>query len=198
MFNPSHHATSTQRVSPPKRGAVEPVNLKTLRNPAKTAHRPFGLVRSRVHFFARISCVFKECVSHRLGRWFSSFCRNKRTNKENLISTVWRSIECSNILQITPNWIYYLSVQLCAKAIPQSATKDAQSFTKNTLIRIIVQPNLQILNSPKTKSQRPKATFFYPISATSALSSLLLPLILCPESRILLLTARFFPSCIHF
>jgi len=26
-----------QCVSPPKRGAVEPVNLKTLRNPAKTA-----------------------------------------------------------------------------------------------------------------------------------------------------------------
>jgi len=48
-----------QRVSPPKRGAAEPVNLKTHRNPAKTAHRPFGLVRSRAHFFARISCVFK-------------------------------------------------------------------------------------------------------------------------------------------
>jgi hypothetical protein len=37
MFNPTHNATSTQRVSPPKRGAVEPVNLKTHRNPAKTA-----------------------------------------------------------------------------------------------------------------------------------------------------------------
>jgi len=46
---------SMQRVSPPKRGAAEPVNLKTHRNPAKTAQRPFGLVRSRAHFFARIS-----------------------------------------------------------------------------------------------------------------------------------------------
>jgi hypothetical protein len=62
-----------QRVSPPKRGATEPVNLKMHRNPAKTAQRPFGLVRSRAHFFARISCVFKECASHRLGRWF--WCR---------------------------------------------------------------------------------------------------------------------------
>jgi hypothetical protein len=103
MFIPSHHATSKQRVSPPKRGAVEPVNLKTLRNPAKTARRPFGLVRSRVHFFARISCVFKECASHRLGKWFSSFCRNKRTNIKTMIPTDRKPIDYSNILQTPPN-----------------------------------------------------------------------------------------------
>jgi hypothetical protein len=68
-----------QRASPPKSGAAEPVNLKTHRNPAKTALWPFGLVRSRAHFFVRISCVFKERASNRLGRWFWSFCRNKRT-----------------------------------------------------------------------------------------------------------------------
>jgi len=103
MFIPTHRATSKQRVSPPKRGAAEPVNLKTHRNPAKTAQRPFGLVRSRVHLFARISCVFKECVSHRLGKWFSSFCRNKRTNKKTLIPTDRKPIYCSNILQTPPN-----------------------------------------------------------------------------------------------
>jgi hypothetical protein len=81
MLFPKQNATSTQRASPPKRGAAEPVNLKTHRNPAKTAQRPFGLARRRAHFFARISCVFKECASHRLGKWFSSFCRNKRTKK---------------------------------------------------------------------------------------------------------------------
>ncbi|MBS4058924.1 MAG: hypothetical protein KG029_00865, partial [Bacteroidetes bacterium] len=70
MFIPTKNIRSMQRASPPKRGAAEPVNLKTHRNPAKTAQRPFGLVRSRAHLFARISCVFKECVSHRLGRWF--------------------------------------------------------------------------------------------------------------------------------
>jgi len=80
MFYPTQNIRSMQRVSPPKRGAVEPVNLKTLRNPAKTAHRPFGLARRRAHLFARISCVFKECASHRLGKWFSFFCRNKRKN----------------------------------------------------------------------------------------------------------------------
>ncbi|MBS4062417.1 MAG: hypothetical protein KG029_18625, partial [Bacteroidetes bacterium] len=101
-FNPKHNATSRQRASPPKRGAAEPVNLKTLRNPAKTAQRPFGLVRSRVHLFARISCVFKERVSHRLGKWFWSFCRNKRTNKIILIPTVWRPIEYVDVLQTTP------------------------------------------------------------------------------------------------
>jgi len=97
MFNSTQDDRSMQRESPPKRGAAEPVNLKTYRNPAKTAQRPFGLARSRAHFFARISCVFKECASHRLGRWFSSFCRNKRTKKAKavttwifLISTVWR------------------------------------------------------------------------------------------------------------
>ena len=59
MFFPKQNATSTQRASPPKRGAAEPVNLKTHRNPTKTARGPFGLVRRRAHFFARISCVFK-------------------------------------------------------------------------------------------------------------------------------------------
>jgi len=73
MFIPAQNVRSMQCVSPPKRSAAEPVNLKTHRNPAKTAQRPFGLVRSRAHIFARISCVFKERVSHRLGRWF--WCR---------------------------------------------------------------------------------------------------------------------------
>jgi hypothetical protein len=73
MFIATKNLRSMQRVSPPKRGAAEPVNLKTHRNPAKTAQRPFGLVRSRAHLFARISSVFKERASHRLGRWFS--CR---------------------------------------------------------------------------------------------------------------------------
>jgi hypothetical protein len=91
-----------QRASPPKRGAAEPVNLKTLRNSAKTAQRPFGLVRSRVHLFARISCVFKERVSHRLGKWFSSFCRNKRTNIITMISTVCIPIVYGDILQTPP------------------------------------------------------------------------------------------------
>jgi hypothetical protein len=87
MFIPTKNIRSMQRASPPKRGAAEPVNLKTHRNPAKTAQRPFGLVRSRAHLFARISCVFKECASHRLGRWFSSFCRNKRTKKAKATAT---------------------------------------------------------------------------------------------------------------
>jgi hypothetical protein len=67
MLIPSLNVRSMQRASPPKRGAVEPVNLKTLRNPAITTP---VTVRSRSHFFARISCVFKECASNRLGRWF--------------------------------------------------------------------------------------------------------------------------------
>jgi len=86
MFIPTQNIRSMKRVSPPKRGAAEPVNLKIHRNPAKTALRPFGLVRRRAHFFARISCVFKECVSNGLGRWFWSFCRNKRTIKSQSLS----------------------------------------------------------------------------------------------------------------
>jgi len=73
MFIPTKNIRSMQRESPPKRGAAEPVNLKTLRNPAKTARGSFGLVRRRAHFFARISCIFKECASHCLGKWFWSF-----------------------------------------------------------------------------------------------------------------------------
>jgi hypothetical protein len=73
MFLPTKNICSMKRASPPKLGVAEPVNLKTLRNPAKTAQRPFGLVRSRAHFFARISCIFKECASNGLGKWF--WCR---------------------------------------------------------------------------------------------------------------------------
>jgi hypothetical protein len=56
MFNSTQNDRTMQRVSPPKRGAAEPVNLKIHRNPATTTR---VAERSRSHFFARISCVFK-------------------------------------------------------------------------------------------------------------------------------------------
>jgi hypothetical protein len=61
---------------------------------------------------------------------FRPFAETKGQIKKTLISTIWRSIECSNVLQITPNGIYYLSVQLCAIAIPQSATKGCTKLHK--------------------------------------------------------------------
>jgi len=56
MFNSTQDDRSMQQVSQPKRGAAEPVNLKIHRNPATTT--PVA-ERSRSHFFARISCVYK-------------------------------------------------------------------------------------------------------------------------------------------
>jgi len=111
MFTPTKNIRSMKRVSPPKRGAAEPVNLKTHRNPAKTARGPFGLVHRRAHFFARISCVFKECVSNGLGIWFSFFCRNKRTIKT----------PCSFLTKMLPkafeSKIYHLALFTSALAL---------------------------------------------------------------------------------
>jgi hypothetical protein len=73
-----------QCVSPPKRGAPEPVNLKTHRNPAKTARGPFGLVRSRAHFFARISCVFKVVRAIVWADGFRPFAETKGQKKPRL------------------------------------------------------------------------------------------------------------------
>jgi len=44
---------------------VEVMNLKTLRNPAKMAPKAIWVrTEGRTHFFARISCVFKEARWH--------------------------------------------------------------------------------------------------------------------------------------
>ncbi len=124
MFISTQNIRSKQRASPPKRGAAEPVNLKIHRNPAKTAQRPFGLVRSRAHFFARISCVFKECVSHGLGRWFWSFCRNKRTIKSQNLS----------LTKVLPKAIESLSAVADKSLNPESLKHLCPCLRKQTIL----------------------------------------------------------------
>jgi hypothetical protein len=60
MFFPKQNATSTQRASPPKRGAAEPVNLKTHRNPAKTAQGPFVISKFNFTTFLPGFLVFSK------------------------------------------------------------------------------------------------------------------------------------------
>jgi len=76
---------------------------------------------------------------------FGPFAETKGQIKKTLISTVWKTIECSNILQITPYGFHYLFVQLCvffvqlcAKAIPQSATKVLCLKNKKHKLKLLI------------------------------------------------------------